>query len=120
MRIQRERSIFCVCKCRVHLYRSRWSDKDLFSIGVASAGSIGYEAAERPWSYWRTELLRLSVSPEQLDRIHNTLLKDGQGTINLIGASPFDLQSIGFQPMSADQPLVSGQTINFSGFMRPS
>jgi hypothetical protein len=109
MRIHRERSIFCVCKCRVHLYRSRRSDKDLFSIGVASAGSIGYEAPERPWSYWRTELLRLDV------RTHKTLLQRGQGTINVVGATPFDLQSIGFQPMSADQSPVSGQAMNVSG-----
>jgi hypothetical protein len=60
------------CKCRVHLYRSRRSDKELFSIGVASAGSIGYEAAERPWTYWRTELLRLCVRPEQLQLIYKT------------------------------------------------
>jgi hypothetical protein len=49
---QRERSTFCVCKCRLHLCRSRRSDKELFSFGVATiAGSIGYEAPERPWSY---------------------------------------------------------------------
>jgi hypothetical protein len=113
--IPEERSTFCVCKCRVHLYRSRRSDEELFSIGVASAGSIGYEAAERPWNYWRTELLRLDVRPEQLDRIYKTLLQVGHATIKLIGASPFDLQSIGFQPMSADQSPVSGQTNNFSG-----
>jgi hypothetical protein len=76
MRIQTERSAFCVCRCCVHLYRSRRSDKELFSIGVATiAGSIGYEASEHPWSYWRTELLCLDVRPEQLDRIHKTLLQ---------------------------------------------
>jgi hypothetical protein len=110
MKIPEASSTFCVCKCRVHLYRSRWSDKDLFSIGVASAGSIGYEAAERPWSHWRNELLRLSVRPEQLDRIRKTLLHGGQRKINLVGASPFDLQSIGFQPMSADQSPVSARS----------
>jgi hypothetical protein len=116
MRILAERSAFCVCRCRVHLSRSRQSDKELFSIGVATiAGSIGYEAPEHPWSYWRTELLRLDVRPEELDRIRKTLLQRGQGTISLVGATPFDLQSIGFQPIGSDQSPVSGQTMNFSG-----
>jgi hypothetical protein len=76
MRIPEERSTFCVCRCCVRLYRSRRSDKELFSFGVATiAGSIRYEAPERPWNYWRTELLRLDVRPEQLDRIHKTLLQ---------------------------------------------
>jgi hypothetical protein len=116
MKILAEGSAFYVCRCSVHLYRSRRSDKELFSIGVATiAGSIGYEAPERPWSYWRTELLRLDVRPEQLDRIHKTLLHLGQGTINVIGATPFDLQSIGFQPIGCDQSPVSSQTTSFSG-----
>jgi hypothetical protein len=59
MRILAERSAFCVCRCSVHVYRSRRSHKELLSIGVATiAGSIGYEAPELPWSYRRTELLR--------------------------------------------------------------
>jgi hypothetical protein len=103
VKIPEERSTFCGCKCHVHLYRCRRSDKELFSIGVASAGSIGYEAAEHPWSYWRTELLRLDVRPEQLDRIYKALLQVGHATIKLIGASPFDLQSIGFQRIGSDQ-----------------
>jgi hypothetical protein len=116
MRILAERSAFCVCRCSVHLYRSRRSDKELFSIGVATvAGSIGYEAPECPWSYWRTELLRLDVHPEELDRIHKTLLQRGQETIKVMGATPFDLQSIGFRPVGSDQSPVSGQTMNFSG-----
>ncbi len=115
MRILAVRSAFSVCRCSVHLYRSRRSDKELFSIGAATiAGSIGYEAPERPWSYWKTELVRLDVGPEQLDRIHKTLLQRGQGTINVIGATPFDLQSIGFRPIGSDQSPVSGQTMNFS------
>jgi hypothetical protein len=109
MRILAERSAFCVCRCSVHLYRSRRSDKELFSIGVATiAGSIGLEAPERPWSYWRTELLRLDVRPGQLDCIHRTLLQRGQGTINVVGATPFDLQSIGFQPIGSDEAPFSG------------
>jgi hypothetical protein len=116
MRIPEERSTFCVCRCRVHLYRSHQSDKELISIGVAAiAGSIGYEAPERPWSYWRTELLRLDVRPEQLDRIYKRLLLRGRGTINVVGATPFDLQSIGFQPIGSDQSPVSGQAVNLSG-----
>jgi hypothetical protein len=116
MRIQTERSEFCVCRCRVHFYRSRRSDKELFSTGAATiAGSIGYEAPEHPWSYWSTELLRLDVRPEQLDRIHKTLSQRGQGAINVVGATPFDLQSIGFRPVGSDQSSVSGQTMNFSG-----
>jgi hypothetical protein len=116
MRIQTERSAFCVCRCRVHLYRSRRSDKELFSIGVATiSGSIGYEAPEHPWSCWRTELLRLNVRPEQLDRIHKTLLQRGQGTFGVIGATPFDLQSIGFQPIASDRSPVSDQAMNSSG-----
>jgi hypothetical protein len=116
MRIPEERSTFCVCRCRLHLSRSRHADKELFSIAVATiAGSIGYEAPERPWSYWRTELLRLDVRPEQLDRIHKTLLQRGQGIINVHGATPFDLQSIGFQPIGRDQSPVSGQAVNLSG-----
>jgi hypothetical protein len=103
MRTQADRSAFCVCRCRVHLYRSRRSDKELFSIGVATiAGSICYEAPEHPWSYWRAEPLRLDVRPELLDRIYKTLLQRGQGTINVVEATPFDLQSIGFQPVGSD------------------
>jgi hypothetical protein len=116
MRFLAERSAFCVCRCSVHLYRSRRSHKELFSIGVATiAGSIGYEAPELPWSYWRTELLRLDVRPAQLDRIHKTLLQRGQGTINVVGATPLDLQPIGFQPIRSNRSPVSGQTMNSSG-----
>lgn len=109
-------SIFHECRCCVRLYRSRSSDQELFSIATATiTGSIAYEASERPWSYWRTELLRYSIRPEQLDRVHRTLLQRGQGTIKVIGVSPFDLQSMGFQPINADPPEVSRQAVNLSG-----
>jgi hypothetical protein len=33
-------------------------------IRNTASPAIGYEAKERPWSYWGTELLRLGVRPE--------------------------------------------------------
>jgi hypothetical protein len=116
MRILGEPSTFYECRYCVRLYRSRPSDKELFSVGIATiAGSIGYQASERPWSDWRSELLRLNVRPEELDRIHKSLLQRGEGTIKVVRASPFDLQSIGFQPIEADQSPVSRQTTRLKG-----
>ena len=115
MRILDEHSTFHECRCSVHLYRSRGSDKELFSATATIAGPFVYEASERPWSYWEIELSRFSVRPEQLDRVHKTLLQLGQGTIKLAGVTLFDLQSMGFQRINADQSAVSRQTMNLSG-----
>jgi hypothetical protein len=82
---------------------SRSCDAEICARGIATrSGCSSYEASVHPLSYWRGQLLRLNVQPDQLDRVEKTLLRQYEAVLKRVSASPFDLQSIGFQLVDSD------------------
>lgn len=101
-----EPPIFHVQGFCIRLIRTpgRSFDAEICARGIATrSGCSSYEAPVHPLSYWRGQLLRLNVQPGQLDRVEKTLLQQYEAVLKRVSASPFDLQSIGFQLVDSDQ-----------------